>query len=282
MHNKILKYLNRPFPSQIGSKYKWFDTLGIAFIISLALILFQPFGINELHINYKTMLLSGFGVIYAIVNTIYYFISPSFLKKITWTVKHEIIVSLLFFFVVGLANWIYAVLWIPIFSFSFVSLLQFQYYTLVFGALPVVSFSLIIENTNLKSSIKTVQAINKAIEKQDVVKTSNSIQINGFSIEIDDVLYFNSYQNYVDIILYQNNEIKKIINRSTLKHIKFQLVDYPQFAQCHKSFIVNTKKIQKTEGNALGLILTLKNCSETVPVSRSFVTLIKDKFINRS
>ena len=278
--NKISKYLNRPFPNQISDKQKWFDTLGIGFLIALALIVFEPFGIDNLMIKYKYLLLSGFGIIYAAINYLYYTISPKIFRNAKWSVKNEIILSLLIFFVVGFFNWLYAVAWIPAFTFSIVSFLQFQYYTLTFGALPVLFFTLIIENSNLKSTIQSAIAINNAIEKQNVEKPNQIIQLNEFTLNIDDILYFNSYQNYIDIVVIQNNTTKKLLHRTTLKQLTAQLADYKQFVQCHKSYIVNKEKIQKAEGNSQGLVLTLKNCNETVPVSRSYVNVLKNKITN--
>ncbi|KAF5037123.1 LytTr DNA-binding domain protein [anaerobic digester metagenome] len=280
MQIKIIKYLNRPFPYQIEPKYKWFDTFGIGFLIAILLLIFQPFGIEILTIKYKNLLLSVFGIIYAVVNFLYYTISPKIFTSNKWTVKNEIIVSLLVFFVVGVLNWLYAVAWIPAFTFSIASFLQFQYYTLTFGALPVLFFGLIIENQNLKNTINSANTINKAIALQNVVEPVKTIQLNGFTLKIDDILYFNSYQNYIDIVVNQNNTIKKLLHRTTLKQLTAQLADYPQFVQCHKSFIVNKEKIQRAEGNSQGLILTLKNCNETVPVSRSYVNMLKNKISN--
>ncbi|OQA84755.1 MAG: putative two-component response-regulatory protein YehT [Bacteroidetes bacterium ADurb.Bin234] len=280
MQIKIIKYLNRPFPYQIEPKYKWFDTFGIGFLIAILLLIFQPFGIEILTIKYKNLLLSVFGIIYAVVNFLYYTISPKIFTSNKWTVKNEIIVSLLVFFVVDVLNWLYAVAWIPAFTFSIASFLQFQYYTLTFGALPVLFFGLIIENQNLKNTINSANTINKAIALQNVVEPVKTIQLNGFTLKIDDILYFNSYQNYIDIVVNQNNTIKKLLHRTTLKQLTAQLADYPQFVQCHKSFIVNKEKIQRAEGNSQGLILTLKNCNETVPVSRSYVNMLKNKISN--
>lgn len=278
--NKISKYLNRPFPNQISDKQKWFDMLGIGVLIAVALIIFEPFGIANLTIKYQNLLLSGFGIIYTVVNFLYYTISPKIFTSNKWTVKNEIIVSLLIFCVVGVFNWLYAVAWIPAFTFSIVSFMQFQYYTLTFGALPVLFFALIIENSNLKSTIQSATAINNAIEMQNAEKSNQSIQLNGHTLSIDDILYFNSYQNYIDIVVNQNNATKKLLHRTTLKQLTAHLADYPQFVQCHKSFIVNKEKIQKAEGNSQGLVLTLKNCNETVPVSRSYVNVLKNKITN--
>lgn len=280
MQMKIIKYLNRPFPYQIEPKYKWFDTFGIGFLIAILLLIFKPFGIEILTIKYKNLLLSGFGIIYSAVNLLFYTISPKIFRKGNWTVKNEIFLSILIFFVIGVFNWLYAVAWIPAFTFSLASFVQFQYYTLTFGALPVLFFALIIENQNLKNAINSANTINNAIEIQKAIEPTNSIQLNGYILNIDNILYFSSYQNYVDIVVNQNNTTKKLLQRTTLKQLTALLADYPQFVQCHKSFIVNKEKIQKAEGNSQGLTLTLKNSTETVPVSRSYVNKLKSKITN--
>lgn len=275
LNDNIKRYLNRPFPNQISATGKWFDILGVALILTIALNVFQPFGLNELDINFKNLLLSGFGLIYASVNTTYYAFVPRLYKNRNWTIKSEIVVSMIIFFVVGILNWLYATVWIPKFSISFGSFLQFQFYTIVFGALPVLLFSLFIENQNLKQSIKSANIINNAIVKPNTNNEIKILQLNRFSINIKDILFFNSYQNYVDIVVYENDQTKKYVHRTTLKQLKQQLADFPQFVQCHKSFIVNTTKIIRAEGNSQGLILNIENYKETIPVSRTFVNDLK-------
>jgi len=278
--NKILKYINRPYPIQILDKYIWWDTFGIALIIAIAINLLQPFGMNELHINYKYLLLSGFGVIYAFVNILYYLSFEKFFKNHKWTVKNEIVASLVLFFIAGIFNWLYAISWIPAFSCTYISFLKFQYYTLVFGALPVVFFSLFIENRNLKNSIKYSELINSKIEKQVCKPENKTLQLNGYSINTEQILYFNSYQNYVDIYIVQEDKLTTLLLRYTFKQLLIQLADYPFFIQCHKSYIVNKNKIVKTEGNSQGLLLYLDNCKNTIPVSRSYINVLKNQFTN--
>lgn len=56
--------------------------------------------------------------------------------------------------------------------------------------------------------------------------------------------------------------------RNSLKAIEEQLpIDI--FYRCHKRYIINMKHIQKVDGNARNLVLTLENIEEKIPVSRA-------------
>lgn len=66
--------------------------VGIVLIIAIAINLLQPFGMNELHINYKYLLLWGSGVIYVFCLISVLFEFEKF-YKVKWTVKSKIVAS---------------------------------------------------------------------------------------------------------------------------------------------------------------------------------------------
>jgi DNA-binding LytR/AlgR family response regulator len=52
---------------------------------------------------------------------------------------------------------------------------------------------------------------------------------------------------------------------------------FPPLIRCHRSYIVNLDQIKNVDGNAQGLVITLKPCSEKVPVSRKYIDELKQR-----
>jgi len=81
-------------------------------------------------------------------------------------------------------------------------------------------------------------------------------------------LFIHAFDNYAIIHSIKDSKYQKEIIRTTLKKTKEDLTEYPNFYQCHKSYIVNLDKVIKVSGNAQGLKLYFKNTHEIIPVSR--------------
>lgn len=75
--------------------------------------------------------------------------------------------------------------------------------------------------------------------------------------------------NYVNVFWEQNNKLQTTLLRNTLSNITEQLSGIPFMYRCHRGWLVNTQKVQKVEGNAQGLKLTVDFLHQPVPVSRA-------------
>ena len=58
-------------------------------------------------------------------------------------------------------------------------------------------------------------------------------------------------------------------------HKEIQVKESSSLKRCHRSHLVNLKKVKNISGNAQGLKLELINQSEMVPVSRNYIPIIK-------
>jgi DNA-binding LytR/AlgR family response regulator len=83
-------------------------------------------------------------------------------------------------------------------------------------------------------------------------------------IRFNDILYFKSDNNYVDIII----EEKKYVERNTLENILKKLPN--NFVRVHRSYVVNMSKIKTLKNNQL----IVKN--ERIPVSRKYKEFVID------
>lgn len=78
-------------------------------------------------------------------------------------------------------------------------------------------------------------------------------------IAIDDIHYLESMENYVIIHLSD----RKLVTRSTLRSLTGSL-PHGRFIQVHKSYVINTARIDSMQGNILNM-----SCGESVTVSRA-------------
>lgn len=125
-----------------------------------------------------------------------------------------------------------------------------------------------------------IQAVNKASElgKQKIISTENSAQKkelyikSGYDlirVKIDSILFFKSDADYVEI----HTTNKKILSSESLSNWESSL-DTRQFTRIHKSYIINTQKIDKISGNHVYI-----TGSEKIPIGRAYKAAFIQNFL---
>jgi|GEM_PF-1853091 len=281
MRKAIQHYLHRRFPLLRTDNQSWWYIACLGIYIALLLNLEQPFGLYAWEHPYKWIVLSGFGLIYAIVTTFYYLffqvLFPRILNTAAWTVGKEILISLIIFVSAGVVNWGYALETIPMATLSLTSFARVQSKTFVFGFLPVVLLGAVIEARYLRRSRPLPGNGNKSIEKKPgPASTVHTIVLNGHQFEADELLFIASDQNYVFIHYSRNGKNERKHCRITLKEVELLLASHRRMVRCHRSFIINTEKVVKSHGNSENLTLVLIGGAGKIPVSRNYFHQLKD------
>ncbi len=101
------------------------------------------------------------------------------------------------------------------------------------------------------------------------------------AIDLDQLLYIKSADNYVAVYFIKDGKVRKELVRTTLKRLETELDEFP-IRRCHRSYMVNINKISVSMKSNQGLSLALKDYpDETIPVSKNykvfFTQLIKQK-----
>ena len=124
-----------------------------------------------------------------------------------------------------------------------------------------------------------LQAVNKIPLKQ--ATTDQSVGGNGpkpeelyvksghdyIKVNAKEIFYINSDSDYTEIHI----DGKKVLSNESLKHW-VDVLNAENFIQLHKSFIVNTKKIERITGNQVFM-----QGGGVVPIGRAY----KEHFMNR-
>lgn len=86
-------------------------------------------------------------------------------------------------------------------------------------------------------------------------------------LAVDEVLYFQASEKYTDVV----TAVERHVIRMSLKELT-QRLDAEQFAQIHRSTIVNLKAIDRLERDILGRTrVHLKNHGDVLTVSRAYL-----------
>ncbi len=286
----MLSFFNQPYPSDPNFGQGLKNAIGISIFAAIFFMVFRPFGLGRLPWEHLLPLVGLYALIHLIcfllVSQVGRLIFPSFYQEDHWTVGKEFLILflLLFFISVGC----YGVnIWQSLMDPSWSSFFTIWFNVIAFGALPIIFSVLLNYNRKLKKHLMEVGQINSIIQtekkEEPSIEESISLQSDNKKEEflfIEKEFYFaESSANYVTLIYSDNGVVSKKILRTTLKNILEQVQDCSSIVRCHRSFIINLNQIEKVDGNSRGYEIFLKNDAGIVPVSRSYIPIIKS-FLN--
>lgn len=102
------------------------------------------------------------------------------------------------------------------------------------------------------------------------------------SILLEDLLYIESADNYIEIHYVTNSKTKTYLLRNSIKNIELQLKNSP-VARCHRSFLVNFNRVKVIRRTKEGLMLEIDDPNTPdIPVSKSYQPIVSSKFLSES
>ena len=105
-----------------------------------------------------------------------------------------------------------------------------------------------------------------------LIKAANDKSLR---LNLKEVMYIVSDDNYVDIHLEVNGERKKIVFRSSLKNIEAQIVNpLSPIYRCHRRHLINIYHFKPKSQSSRSTTIKLINYSDEVPVSKQYVDQI--------
>jgi len=282
--NKFPGILKKPHPLDFYIVKNIFGSVAFGAFVFFFLFIFKPFGLQVLSGKDLITITCGYGLVTTVYLIIHLFIIGYFLHEKNWTVGKDIINTLIIIVMIGLCNYIYHAIYFSQ-TFILIKLIEFQLETVAVSFLPVSLITLLKQNFLLKKYLQEAEEINRrknhifSDNRDDkLITISAQNPRNDFTCNCNDILYFHALDNYVIIhFIKDSNYIKEII-RTTLKKTRDDLHEYPNFYQCHKSYIVNLDKVINVSGNAQGLKLHFDYINEIIPVSRQLHQEFKNIF----
>lgn len=264
------------YPKSKSKKEVLISSILVGISAYLFLLVFQPFGTNSISDFKLVKILFPYSLI---VFSAFYFVNLFSLKKIEkWNLGKEITKIIVIILLCSTLGYFYNSLIISKVQLSFLNFLYMFFYAFSI-AVPICSIYVLarfiyLNHKNNRSAAAASEKI-ASVEIVDNIISKNQIRINGFTINEDDLYFIESTDNYCTFYYWDNSGIKNILIRTTLKSTSEQIKS-KNIIRCHRSFIVNLKKVKTVKGNAQGYKLKLENTDFEVSVSRKYMEDVKN------
>ncbi len=273
---KFIQFFNRKYPFLYISMGSIFI---ISFCVGFFLFVLRPFGFVNYE-NNKIIACLGFSLVTLISLFLINFIKKRFIKKIVvkWTIFKEFIFLNLVILLITIGNYFYLSLIIVDFQLSFFYFIYTLFLTFSIGIFPV-GFVTLFRYNRFKNN-KLGLLINDGNDGNDGNEIIKFISLNKTDKEVIinkvDFLYVEAIKNNVHIYYYDNELVKTVSIRNTLKNIENQCEEDKALFRCHRSFIVNTNNIKTAKGNSNSYKIYFNNYNHFIPVSRSYTKAFQD------
>jgi len=255
--------------------------IGVVFISGLYfmgfLFVFQPFGFSKFNAINKLNIYGGYGVI-AMLVIFFHFILFYFLEKIIDNRKWE--VTRYFLFIFSIVFWISYLDWMytGMITGDNISVSFFEILTVVFSLsiFPIFIILLFIEKIFLKKHTRIAEVLSHHLKNIEPPLKDNLITIKSDKTKEklefleSELQFIKANGNYSEIHFVRNSDAEKRMMLVSLKIVEDQLKSSNNLVRCHKSYIVNIRKIVKISGNSQGYKLHFEYINSKIPVSRNF------------
>lgn len=287
MLGDIINTVQRPYPLEHGSAVKWKAVLANSIIVSLFLLVFRPFGLTSFPVPH----ILGYGLVTMVITAAALFVVPAsipfWFRESQWTVGRNIIFVSTTVFFIGLGNLLYthSIARAPL---TFGSFIEFQFFTLavtffIAASSTFIRYYILDERNKKEAKALDHEVAQHQVRERNPIRPEDEQFVlasdNGkeeVAVSLKNLLYIESADNYSEIVMEENRQIKKVLIRSSLKRVEDQL-RHPYFFRCHRSYIVNLSKVISVKGNSQGYQLDLPDSPISVPVSRKYGTELSGK-----
>jgi hypothetical protein len=288
----LFRLLNDSQPPNLSYASAVRRSVYISVFVAVFLVAFQPFGLGMLEGDYRLLLIASYGLPCFLPNVIIgcglVYWGRSRKKPTVWRVWHELAVILLHMLVIGISNYLYGVS-LSFFEANGSALMEMLVYTMLVGFFPAAAVFVSNRAINISRNETAAASLNRTIETtarhQDTPTAASAapVTLSGenrgetFSVLPDELCYMKSDGNYVEVVTAAPDAKRQTqLLRATLKDMETQLSGQcAEIVRCHRSYLVNARRIVAAEGNSAGLVITLDRDGIQVPVSRAYVAAFR-------
>jgi|GEM_PF-262242 len=241
------------------------------------LFIFQPFGFSKLSTIDKLYIYGGYGVISMLalfINFVFFYFLEQILDSKKWEVTRYFLFIISIVFVISFLDWYYT----GYFTNEDSAVSFFEILTVVFSLtiFPVFIILLFIEKFILKKHTRIAEVLSHHLKNIEQPLKDNLITIKSDKTKekIDllesELEFIKAKGNYSEIHYIKNSVAKKKMMLVSLKIVEEQINSVENIVRCHKSYMVNLRKIVKISGNSQGYKLHFEGINTSIPVSRNF------------
>jgi hypothetical protein len=287
----IIEYARKPYPLRFN---KWGIILVISLFVSFFMVVFQPFGLQYMESDRKSLLLPGYGLVTFVVLFIDMIILPLVFHRVfreeRWTVFREVIWLVWIVITIAFGNYVYSDLLSIVHWIGIKGYLYFVGFTFSIAIIPIIVVTVLSYNRLLKKNLKASNELNELIEGKtaETLPDDNKLVITSENkkqkIELlaSNLICIESEGNYVNTWFLKDGKIIRTMVRNTLKNIESQIGKTGSLFKCHRAYIVNLSHIEKVKGNSQGYQLMVKYLEKEIPVSRNYSKSFREAFSRKN
>ena len=257
-------------------------TAGIVSIsVFLVLLVFQPWGLNTIHVPFKYVVLGGYAALSCAVCLLNLLVGHEIVIRtgIKWTITRNVIFLLWMVLSIAFSNVLYTYWSLLGAGLDSRFLLSIVWYTMLVAMVPVVLLTFLNRNISLKKHEKEACKFNEALDfmhptrsvVHETIKIVDKQRNDYLELDAGNILYVEKQGKLVNIHHTQDGKLLCKTMNCKLKTIDEQLHHHRQFRRCHRMFIVNTSHIVSASGNEHGYVLYLDDCDTEIQVSRTYI-----------
>lgn len=286
--------LSRPYRWNSSVRYHFRVALLFGAFVFIFLLTFMPFGLHAAG-SELAMLAFGYGAVCTgimwLLNVGVPRLSPSWFREASWNVGKQLLWTTANVGLVALGNALYTV-GMGLAPLSIATVLNFTFFTMAVGLFPIALSIILNENRLNREYSRRSASMNKELEAQTEAQplataTETTLiipaeaSVDDLELEFEALVFIRSADNYIEVYHIVREQVERTVLRGSLKAVEEQLASDPRFLRCHKSHLVDLRKVEHVSGNAQGLRLHLRGVSEPVPVSRQLTTVVRDRLAVR-
>ncbi len=268
---KLKNIILAPFPRPKWTRKNilWIILVGLG--ASIFILLYEPFGIanttGEWHVD---LVIFSLGLVFIASAFFAEFVVPALFPKPfkRWTVGKAMIWYPIVIVFLGGVQFLYKSWWGGWIDFTW------QEFFFVLARMLGISFTVaffILGIWQYLDKKKFSRILSKEVYN---LKTPDGRETR---LDLSEVLFIASDDNYVDIHIESAGTRKKIILRSSLKNIETQLANpISPIKRCHRGFLINTNYFKILEERNRKMTIGLENYNDEIPVSGQFIPLMKE------
>ncbi|MCY1720674.1 LytTR family transcriptional regulator DNA-binding domain-containing protein [Prolixibacteraceae bacterium Z1-6] len=277
----MLSSLNKKYPFNDNLKINVRTIASVSLGIFLFLLFFQPFNIQNPDFNDRLIILSTFGAITLVLQSLFRLVIPSVFSKAfseeRWTILKEIIIDLLFVISNSVAFTFFA---------KYVGHTAISFHVVINIVIISITAAVVLVVINqfylLKKQVKELAFEEEESTEKNVIDENTEVEFESenkseyFHLFLQQILLIKSANNYIEVIYKLDGKINKKLIRNTLKNTEKVFLKYPSMVRCHRSCIINKNHIQKVTKGNYGLVVELFDYPEKIHVSRQYVLKVKE------
>lgn len=263
-----LFYTPFPRPKRNKKHLFWISLIGIS--CSFFIILFKPFGIENINDQwYFNLAIISMGIVFILAYLFIEWLIPSLIPKLfkRWTLGKAIFWYALVILFIGAIMFLYKSYLAGFSDFT----LKEYFFAVGRTFVLALTVSFFVLGLYQYFSRRTVSIFSVS---DDYLITS----VDGKTLRINpkDILYIGSDDNYVDIHYIKDGKREKIVFRSSLKNVESQLVNLiSPIYRCHRQYLINVKCFNIQKMTSKNMMIALKDYDDLIPVSRQYADSIK-------